>query len=90
MKVYCKGTIIKSTLETFQDDNTKEWIEYSKNWIEVEDDIVTLNSKESFAEHAGKTGVLKLTLRADSKMFKVTLSGFVEGDGADELDKIEF
>ena len=49
-----------------------------------------MNSKESFADSAGKTGVLKLTLRADGKMFKVTLSGFVEGDKADDLENIEF
>lgn len=90
MKAYLKGTIIKSVTETFQDDSTKEWVEYSKNWIDAGEDIVTMNSKEGFAEHAGKSGVLKITLRAEGKMFKVTLSGFHEGTHADDLENIEF
>jgi len=81
---------MKITIETFKDDGQKEWVESSKNWIEADDDIVTLNSKESFAEHNGKTGVIKLTIRATDKTFKVTLSGFHEGSNADDLENIEF
>jgi len=90
MKVYLKGTIIKSVKETFQDENTKEWVEYSKNWIDADDEIVVLNSKEGFEEVTGKQGVIKLTLRADAKMFKVTLSGFNESNRMDEIENIEF
>jgi len=90
MKVYLKGSIIKSVKETFQDENTKEWVEYSKNWIDAEDEIVVLNSKEGFEECVGKVGVIKLTLRADNKMFKVTLSGFNESNRMDEIENIEF
>jgi len=90
MKVYLKGSIIKSVKETFQDENTKEWVEYSKNWIDAEDEIVVLNSKEGFEDSVGKVGVIKLTLRADNKMFKVTLSGFNESNRMDEIENIEF
>lgn len=86
---YTKGTLIKSQKQDPFNDEEGNQVIYCKNWLEIDDEIVTLNSKEEYSQAKGAEGVIKLNIRPEGKLYRISLGGF-KVDETDSLDDIEF
>lgn len=86
-KLYVRGTLkITESPAPFQDENGQEVV-YFKNYFKTEDgELLELNSKDNYELFEGKTGTATLNarLQQNSKLFKLSMASFEEGEEQEE------
>jgi len=84
MRVYAEVKFLASSKNSFTSKDG-EYVEYFENALKGDSGIVTLNSKASYVECEGMTGVAEIeAAESDTgKGFKLTLKNFTEGEKLD-------